>query len=112
MNTINNELLANVSILDEEQLIQFREWLLAILKQGPVIVTFNKKDGSERVMTCTLDPSVLPPAPVHESNTDSPVNFPKTKKENLNTVSVYDLTAMGWRSFILKNVTNVTLTIQ
>jgi hypothetical protein len=46
---------------------------------------------------------------VHESNTNNPVDFPKVKKENPNIISVYDLEAQGWRSFIVKNVTNVTL---
>lgn len=112
-NTLNNELLTPLKTeWTEEQWSTFRDWLVGMLKAGTVTVTFNKKDGVERVMTCTLDPSVLPPAPIHESNTDSSVNFPKAKKENLNIVSVYDLTALGWRSFILKNVTNVTLALQ
>ena len=92
----------------EEQWTTFRNWIVSHLKMGTVVVTFNKKDGSERVMTCTLDPSVLPPAPIHESNTDSAVNFPKVKKENPNIVSVYDLNALAWRSFIVKNVTNIS----
>jgi len=66
-----------------------------------VTVTFNKKDGEERVMTCSLQPELLPAVPIKESTT--------TKKENTNIISVYDLTAQGWRSFIVKNVTNVTL---
>lgn len=113
MNTSNNvQLQPPNSEWTEEQWSTFRDWLVGMLKAGTVTVTFNKKDGAERVMTCTLDPTVLPPQPVHESNTNNPVDFPKVKKENPNIVSVYDLTALGWRSFILKNVTNVTLTIQ
>jgi hypothetical protein len=100
-NTLNNELLVNLPNLDEEQLTQFRNWLIGILKVGPAVITFNKKDGSERVMTCSLQPELLPPAPIKESTT--------TKKENTSTISVYDLNAQGWRSFIVKNVTNVTL---
>ena len=100
-NTLNNELLVNLPNLDEEQLTKFRDWLLGILKIGPVTVTFNKKDGAERVMTCSLQPELLPAVPVKESTT--------AKKENLNTISVYDLNAQGWRSFIIKNVTAVTI---
>ena len=100
-NTLNNELLVNLPNLNEEQLTKFRDWLLGILKIGPVTVTFNKKDGAERVMTCSLQPELLPAAPVKESTT--------VKKENLNTISVYDLNAQGWRSFIIKNVTAVTI---
>lgn len=111
-NTSNNvQLMPPNSEWTEEQWTTFRDWIVSHLRAGPVTVTFNKKDGAERVMTCTLDPSVLPPTPIHESNTDSPINFPKVKKENPNIVSVYDLTALAWRSFIVKNVTNVTLKI-
>jgi len=85
----------------EEQWTTFRDWIVSHLRAGPVTVTFNKKDGAERVMTCSLQPELLPPAPIKESTT--------TKKENPNIISVYDLEAQGWRSFIVKNVTNVTL---
>lgn len=99
----NAQLMPLNSEWTEEQWTAFRNWIVGMLKMGPVTVTFNKKDGSERVMTCSLQPELLPPAPVKESTT--------AKKENPNNISVYDLTAQGWRSFILKNVTNVTLTI-
>ena len=84
----------------EEQWTTFRDWLVSHLKMGPVTVTFNKKDGEQRVMNCSLQPELLPPMPVKESTT--------AKKENLNNLSVYDLTAQGWRSFIVKNVTNIS----
>jgi hypothetical protein len=87
----------------EEQWTTFRNWIVSHLQAGPVTVTFNKKDGAERVMTCSLQPELLPPSPIKESTT--------TKKENPNIISVYDLEAQGWRSFIVKNVTNVTLKI-
>jgi hypothetical protein len=104
MNTSNNvQLQPPSSEWTEEQWTTFRNWIVDHLRAGPVTVTFNKKDGAERVMTCSLQPELLPPAPVKESTTD--------KKENTNIISVYDLTAQGWRSFIVKNVTNVTLKI-
>jgi hypothetical protein len=102
MNTSHNvQLQPPNSEWTEEQWTTFRNWIVSHLHAGPVTVTFNKKDGSERVMTCSLQPELLPPATVNESTT--------TKKENTNIISVYDLTAQGWRSFIVKNVTNVTL---
>jgi hypothetical protein len=100
-NILNNaQLLPNTEWTDE-QWTTFRNWIVSHLQAGPVTVTFNKKDGDERVMTCSLQPELLPPSPVKESTT--------TKKENNNIISVYDLEAQGWRSFIVKNVTNVTL---
>lgn len=80
----------------DDQWTTFRDWIVGHLKMGPVTVTFNKKDGSERVMTCTLEPGALPPMEIKENA--------KPKKENADIISVYDLTAQGWRSFIVKNV--------
>jgi hypothetical protein len=85
---------------------KFRTWLIGMLKIGPVTVTFNKKDGSERVMDCTLQPELLPPLPIKEDEETA-----KPKKENLDVVSVYDIKAQGWRSFVLKNVTNIKIVI-
>jgi hypothetical protein len=86
---------------------KLRTWLIGMLKVGPVTVTFNKKDGSERVMLCTLQPEVLPPIPIKESTETT-----KPKKENLDVISVYDVNAQGWRSFVLKNVTNIKIDIE
>ena len=52
---------------------------------------------------------VIPPAPVHETNTDNPVDFPKEKKVNPNTLSVWCLDKKEWRSFRVANVTNVEI---
>ena len=86
-------------LFTEEYWINYRTDLINLLKEKQVVVTFTKKDGDERVMTCSLNPALLPPAPVTESTT--------AKKENTNIISVYDLTAEGWRSFIVKNVKSI-----
>lgn len=73
--------------------IKLREYL----STGVLIVTFNKLDGDERVMTCTNNPENIP----EESR-------PKTEtktKEGL--VNVWDLNAKGWRSFKYDRVTKV-----
>lgn len=82
---------------------KFREWLVGMLKISPVTVTFTKKDGSERVMNCTLLPELLPKVEIVEGK--------EYRKKSEDVVSVYDLEAQGWRSFTLKNVTRVNLTI-
>ena len=87
------------------------EALRTLLLENECIVEFTKVNGETRSMPCTLKAEFIPPAPPHITNTDNPVDFPKVKKENPNIVSVYDLTALAWRSFIVKNVTNVTLKI-
>lgn len=112
-NTSNNELQVPAPTADwlEEDWTKFREWIVGMLRVSPVTVTFTKKDGTERVMNCTLQADALPPQPVHESNTNNLVDLPKVKKENLNTVGVYDLDALSWRSFTLKSVKHVSISI-
>ena len=68
--------------------------LIAQLKESVMIVTFNKKDGAERVMTCTKCLDVIPK---ENHPTDS-----KAVKEGL--VNVWDTTAQGWRSFYYDKV--------
>lgn len=92
----------------DEQWNTFRNWIVSHLKESTLTVAFTKKDGSPRIMKCTLNPEVIPPSPIHESNTNNPIDFPKVKKENLNIVSVFDIEAVAWRSFTVKNVTNVS----
>ena len=82
---------------------KFRDWLRGILKISEMTITFTKKDGTERVMHCTLNPDQLPPAPVTETK--------KERKVNDDVMAVYDIEEKGWRSFTLKSVTRVQLTI-
>jgi hypothetical protein len=93
---------------------KFSQWLMGMLRIGPVTVTFKKKDGSERVMSCTTCPTLVPVVEekVHVTNTDNPVDFPPAKKKrkiNEDVMPVYDLEAKSWRSFIIKNVTNIKI---
>ena len=82
-------------------------WLRELLARGTYDVTFTKVSGETRVMPCTLDPRKLPPAPVHESNTNNPVDFPKVKKSNPDNLSVWCVDKNEWRSFKIMNVTEV-----
>lgn len=68
--------------------------LLNLLTENVLEVTFNKLDGDERVMQCTLIANMLPPA----TKTDA---LSQTKIRNLEekTVVVWDINANGWRSF-------------
>ena len=78
----------------------FRDWLKGMLKVGPATVTFTKKDGTERVMKCTLNPEQLPKVEVKEDKE------PRKQKTD-DVVAVYDLEASGWRSFTLRAVKRV-----
>lgn len=67
-----------------------------LLKTCVVTVTFTKKDGTERVMKCTLRPDLLPPQVVNE---DKPA-----KKKSETSIAVYDLEINAWRSITYDTV--------
>jgi hypothetical protein len=86
----------------------FFDRLKTIMREQEIKITFTKKDGTERVMRCTLDPNKLP---VHETNTDNPIDFPETKRKvSTETMAVFDLDVQGWRSFTKKSVKCVDFT--
>lgn len=82
----------------------FRNWLSDMLKVGPATVTFTKKDGTERVMKCTLVPEDLPKVEVKEDKAPR-------KQRTDDVLAVYDLEAKGWRSFTLRAVKRVEFTL-
>lgn len=67
-----------------------KQWLKSHLKMGPVEVVFTKKDGTERKMLCTLEPSMVTP---YEKKTD------REKVVNEDLLPVFDLDKKEWRSF-------------
>jgi hypothetical protein len=84
-----------------------REHLSELLHTGECVVEFTKVNGEVRTMPCTLNESLIPTTPVHETNTDNPVDFPapkKVKKENPDVMSVWCLDKKEWRSFRIANV--------
>ena len=67
------------------------------LREGTLVVTFNKLNGDERVMTCTKKLDLIP----EDSR-------PKTEKEPpKGNVNVWDINANGWRSFKYDRVTKI-----
>ena len=83
------------------------EALHTLLIENECVVEFTKVDGTVRAMPCTLNEALLPPPPVHITNTDNPVDFPPLKKEkkvNPDIMSVWCLDKKEWRSFRIANV--------
>jgi hypothetical protein len=81
----------NIVVSDKEKIdMNLKE----LLKNGVVEVTFTKMNGDKRVMTCTLQPSFLP----------EEVETEKTRKQNDDVLSVWDIDANGWRSFRFDSV--------
>jgi hypothetical protein len=87
----------------ENDIDVFRGWLKGILTVQPATITFTKKDGTERVMNCTLRGDMLPVVEIKEDKAP--------RKQNDSVLSVYDLDAQGWRSFTINSVKRVSFTI-
>ena len=84
---------------NDEQWDSFTNWLKGMLHVNPVTVTFTKKDGSERVMKCTLQPDLLPKIEIKEDI--------KPRKESTASMRVFDLEKQEWRSFTIRNVKHI-----
>jgi hypothetical protein len=75
--------------------------IIEALKTSIVDVEFIKKDGTVRLMTCTLREDSLPkqePKNIDEILSD--LAFPlKEKPKNEESIAVFDTINQGWRSF-------------
>lgn len=95
----------NLSVYEPDQetltndLTVFRGWLKGVLSVQPAKVIFTKKDGTERIMVCTLREHLIPKQEVKEDKA------PRKKSDT--TLAVYDLDAQGWRSFTVSSVKRV-----
>lgn len=74
--------------------------LSEMLRDRALEISFIKKDGSRRVMNCSLQEKYL-------SKNDKET----TKKENDSVLSVWDIDNSGWRSFRLDSITDVRIVI-
>lgn len=86
----------------DESVELFFDRIRDILRNQELTITFTKKDGTDRVMRCTLDPNKLPIKENTETNSQ--------RKTNNETMAVFDLEAQGWRSFTKKSVKCVDFT--
>ena len=76
-----------------------KDELVKLLKEKVITVKFKKKDDSIRKMICTLSEEYLPePENIIEGQEK------RTKKDNPNTIPVWDLEKLGWRSFRVDSV--------
>ena len=77
-----------------------RKWLAGILEQSVVEITFTKKDGTERVMNCTLLEDYLPETTGAGRSAGS------------DALAVFDVDADGWRSFRWDSIKTVKLSVE
>jgi hypothetical protein len=91
--------------LNEADLKLFKKWLRSHLKFGPVTVTFTKKDGSERIMKCTTNPTYI----MFKEPTS--VESKREKKINEDVMPVFDMEAGHWKSFRWDSIKSVSFTL-
>ena len=72
--------------------------LSEMLRSGRLEVSFIKKDGTGRVMNCTLQEKYLPPL-MNDAET--------VTKDNPDVLAVWDIDNGGWRSFRLNSIVDV-----
>jgi hypothetical protein len=84
--------------------IPTKEALLELLSKKVLEVTFNKLDGDQRVMNCTLLPSFLP-----EKVKENSLEQTKSKNSEGTNIVVWDVLAKAWRSFRYDRVTKVEI---
>ena len=91
--------------IDDKLEKQIHSWLKSILPTTEAIITFTKADGTERVMKCTLEADKLPKVEIKEDAK------PRKQSDSTKALRVFDLEKGEWRSFTIKNIKRIELTI-
>jgi hypothetical protein len=78
-----------------------RDEIINTLRQGVYEVTFNKVNGEQRVMPCTLKEDLLPAA------IQKDVVAETAKERKGDAISVWCTDAQAWRSFKLVNFISI-----
>ena len=95
--------MARISLGNMVEIMIDRQATLDDLRAKEMVVHFTKKNGEERIMTCTLRPDFIPQDSMPKGTTKKE---PKPLAEQT-SCSVYDVEAKGWRSFLWDNVTEI-----
>ena len=78
-----------------------RDEIVLLLQAGVCQVTFTKVNGELRTMPCTLKSELLPIIDTQN------IQEGKTRKTNIDNLSVWCTDKNEWRSFKIANVTRV-----
>jgi len=88
-----------VKSANEDEKMEFRDFLVSILKEQRMNISFIKSDGSLRQLHCSLHPELLPMKEVKEvDDTKEP------RKKNFDVIATFDLEKKAWRSFRLDSI--------
>lgn len=91
--------------IDDKLEKKIYNWLKGVLVTTEAIITFTKVDGTERVMKCTLEADKLPPVVIKEDSK------PRKQSDSTKALRVFDLEIKEWRSFTIKNIKRIELTL-
>jgi hypothetical protein len=83
-----------------------RKWLKTLLEEQTVEITFTKKDGTERIMKCTLKDDALPVVQNDFGDEDSTV-----RQKSKDALAVWDIESQGWRSFRWDSIKSVKFSL-
>lgn len=91
-------------VLDADKMTAAIQDLYTHLGNGVLVVTFTKKDGTERVMRCTRKLDLIPTdqhptTPIQTAEQIAAAVPGTVKYRDPQLFSVFDLEANGWRSF-------------
>jgi hypothetical protein len=77
-----------------------RDGMISVLTFDVAEVTFTKNDGTERLMKCTLQKSIVPASTKEEGTTT-------VRKINEQVLPVWDIDKSAWRSFRVDSVKGI-----
>lgn len=78
-----------------------KDTIFGLLKDNVCTIVFEKVNGDQRKMRCTLKESMLPQYTSTKAD--------KERKVSEHTLAVYDLDVEDWRSFRVGSVTSITV---
>ncbi len=91
----------NTTTIDPDfSLANNKQSIAALLRTIDAVVTFIKKDGTERAMKCTLREDV---AISYEKKTD------RTREPKEDILPVWDLEANAWRSITISTIQTIAI---
>lgn len=90
------------SQMDKKDQKKFREFIKGVLQNETATLTFQKKDGTMRVMKASLREEHMP---VYEKKTE------RVRSENDEVLSVVDLEKKEWRSFRYDSIQKIEFSI-
>jgi hypothetical protein len=86
-----------------------RDYIYTLLNEGVAEVKFVKKDGTERIMLCTTNTSLIPERAFKPEESVARIeaaNAQEVKPKNPDVAVIWDLQKDAWRSFRYDSVTS------